>query len=307
MALPVLIDCNMNVDGAVALCLSLGAEALDVRAVVATGGLVSANQSIDNTRRILAELKPRTWPSIGRGIDAPMPRERRLNYGETGLCDITLRAASDAPPAQDGLDVYREFLATDGERCVIVVGPLSTFAAVMADISVTDRDRLKVCICGGAVWTEGNAGRYVEDNFARDPAAASAACASGLPISVAPLDVTNYIALDASNVAHLAASGYRTGELAARLLEPLIEQDSEPCTGKTHVAGAVAVASVIWPDLFLKTRMRLEIDVEGPNAGRTKPGLGGDKSLHVDLLTAVNAVDLLENMLESLCHEEFVV
>ena len=124
---------------------------------------------------------------------------------------------------------------------------------------------------------------------------------------VAPLDVTNYIALDASNTAHLAASGYRTGELAARVLEPLLEQEAEPSYGRIHIAGAVAVASVIWPDLFLKTRMRLEIDVEGPRAGQCKPGLGGDKSRYVDLLTAVNAVDLLENMLESLCHEEFVV
>ena len=53
--------------------------------------------------------------------------------------------------------------------------------------------------------------------------------------------------------------------------------------------------------------MRLEVSTKGAEAGRSKPGLGGDKSKHVDLLTAVNAVDLLENVLESLCHEEFVV
>ena len=91
------------------------------------------------------------------------------------------------------------------------------------------------------------------------------------------------------------------------MLEPLLEEDDEPAYGRTYAAGLVAVASAIWPDLFLKTRMRLDIVESGAEAGRCKPGLGGDKSKHVDLLTAVNAVDLLENILESLSHEEFVV
>lgn len=306
MALPVLIDCDLSVDGAVALCLALGAEALDIRAVVATGGIVSVDQSVDNAQRILSELKPRQMPALGRGCDASHAIDRGLDLGANGLCDAELKA-SDAPSVQSYQDVYGEFLSEKGERCIVVTGPLSTFASMIPAMQETARDGLVVCICGGAVWTKGNAGEHVEYNFGRDPAAAAATCASRLPLSIAPLDVTNYIALDASNIAHLAASGFRTGELAARVLEPLLEQEAEPSYGKTHIAGAVAVASVVWPDLFLKTRTRLEIDADGTNAGRCKPGLGGDKSLQMDLLTAVNAVDLLEDMLESLCHEEFVV
>lgn len=306
MALPVLLDSEMNVDGAVALCLALGAEALEVRAVIATGGGISSDQSLENTQRILGVLQPRNMPILGRGLDAPTAVERSIDFAANGLCDIEIASGSPATVAAHE-EVYREFLSGDGERCIVTTGALTTLASILSELSASARAKTKICVCGGAVWTKGNAGEHLEGNFARDAAAASAICTSGLAVTIAPLDVTNYIALDASNVAHLAASGYRTGEMAAQLLEPLVEQDDEPSYGKTNSAGLVAVASAIWPDLFLKTRMRLEIVAKGADAGRCKPGLGGDKSKHVDLLTAVNAVDLLENMLESLCHEEFVV
>ncbi|MCA9257088.1 MAG: nucleoside hydrolase, partial [Phycisphaerales bacterium] len=259
-----------------------------------------------NARRLLNALRPRMAPALGRGLDPPSPVERSIAFGADGLCDIELPSASE-PAIESAADVYRAFLSGDGERVIVTTGALTTLASVIPEIPADVRERLKVFVCGGAVWTKGNAGAHVEVNFARDPMAAAAVCSAGLSMTIAPLDVTNYIALDASNVAHLAASGYRTGELAARLLEPLLEEDGEPSYGKTHVSGLVTVASAIWPDLFLKTRMRLDIGEKGADAGRSRPGIGGDKSKHIDLLTAVNAVDLLENMLESLCHEEFVV
>ncbi|HPF41705.1 MAG TPA: nucleoside hydrolase [Phycisphaerae bacterium] len=306
MALPILLDAEMNVEGATALCLALGAEALEVRAIVAGGGGVSGEQSVENAKRLLGALRPRTSPALGRGLDPSSRVERSIAFGADGLSDVDLPAASE-PSVESGADVYRAFLSGDGERAIVTTGALTTLASVLPEIDAKVRERTKVFVFGGAIWTKGNAGAHAEANFARDPSAAAAVCGAGLSMTIAPLDVTNYIALDASNVAHLAASGYRTGELAARLLEPLLEEDGEPSYGRTYVPGLVTVASAIWPDLFLKTRMRLDIGEKGADAGRSRPGIGGDKSKHIDLLTAVNAVDLLENMLESLCHEEFVV
>ncbi|HWL94342.1 MAG TPA: nucleoside hydrolase, partial [Phycisphaerae bacterium] len=165
----------------------------------------------------------------------------------------------------------------------------------------------RLFVAGGAVWCRGNVTEHVEFNFHRDPRAASRVLASGLPITVVPLDVSGLVCFDESHVAHLAASGYRTGQIPAELLEHALEYDGEPAYGKTFVPAAVAVGSVLWPELFMKTRMQLQIVAEGPQAGRSKPALGGDKSKQVDLLTAVNAAEFLERALESLCHEAFVV
>jgi inosine-uridine nucleoside N-ribohydrolase len=124
---------------------------------------------------------------------------------------------------------------------------------------------------------------------------------------VAPLDVTRLICLDESHVARLAASGYRTAEVLAGLLQHPLQRDDDPAYGKCCLHNAVTVGSIIWPNLFLKTRMRLDIVTHGAEAGRCRPALGGEESAQVDLLTAVNAVDFIENLLESLCHEAFVV
>jgi inosine-uridine nucleoside N-ribohydrolase len=164
-----------------------------------------------------------------------------------------------------------------------------------------------VYVTGGAAWTQGHAGTPAEYNFRRDPAAAAAVLSTGLPITVAPLDVAKLVVLDESHVARLAASGYRTGETLARLLRYPLEQDSEPACGKTWIHAAVAAGGLVWPNLFMKTRMRLEITTSGRDAGRCRPALGGDRSKQVDLLTAVNAADFIENLLESLNHEAFVV
>ena len=119
--------------------------------------------------------------------------------------------------------------------------------------------------------------------------------------------LSRLICLDESHVARMAASGYRTGEVLAKALRHSLDSDGEPGKGKACIPDAVTAGSLLWPNLFLRTQLRLDVTTSGPQAGRTHPALGGDPSSRVDLLTAVNAADFIENLLESLCHEAFVV
>ena len=309
MAIPVLIDTDVGVDDAVALALALASEALDVRAVVGVGGSVGIDQVMTNIRRLLGALRPPHDMSIGRGLDqtAPGLSDRRDVFGSDGLGEWDHE--QDAPIEESGFQsVYREAVeSVPNELCILALGPLTNLAAVLREAPEVVDSIKHVYISGGAVWARGDVDDRREFNFYRDPAAAKTILSSGLSITVAPLDVASLVCLDQSHVAHMAASGYRTGESAAAILEYVMEQDSEPGYGKAFVPAAVAAGSMVWPDLFLKTRMRLGIATNGADAGRCEPALGGDKSQHVDLLTAVNAVDFLENMLESICHEAFIV
>ena len=309
MAIPVLIDTDVGIDDAVAISLALASDALDVRAVVGVGGSVALDQVMVNIGRLLAALSPPQMPLIGRGLDQTLPGlvDRRALFGEDGLGNWDGAEAAAIEHA-DFSEVYSQAIeAAGGELNVLAIGPMSNLAAVMTDAPDLAGSIRRVFVSGGAVWAKGDVTDVAEFNFHRDPRAAATVLSSGLPITVVPLDVTGLLCLDASHVAHMSASGYRTGEVSAQVLEYALEQDGDPAYGKSLVPAAVAAGSMIWPDLFLKTRMRLDIAVDGPNVGQSKPGLGGDKSRHVDLLTAVNAVDFLENLLESLCHEAFIV
>lgn len=308
MAVPLLIDTDMGIDDAVAACMAITSDALEVRSIVGVGGNAPVDQVVANIGRLMAATRPPDQPKIGRGLDqaAAAGPDRRARFGDDGFgnCDLP----SVPMKAIDFRQVYRETIeGAEGDLVILALGPLTNLAAFFDESPELFKSVKQIHLTGGAVWTRGNATESAEFNFHRDPSAAAKLLASGLPITVTPLDVTNLVCLDESHVAHLAASGYRTGEVLAKLLRFAIEQDDEPSYGKCHVADALTVGSLLWPDLFLKTRMRLEITTRGTHAGQSKPALGGDHRERVDLLTAVNAVDFLENLLEQLCHEAFVV
>ncbi len=309
MATPVLIDTDMGVDGAVAVSLALATEALDVRAVVGVAGCVPLNQAVSNVSRFLSELKPPVMPGVGLGLEQSGAglRDRREVYGNDGLGNWNQPVPASIAP-EHFESVYESFLKKAGDEAVIfALGPLTNIAAVIEGAPELMKKIQRLVIAGGVVWTRGNVSEHIEFNFHRDPVAASRVLSSGLPITVVPLDVTSLVCLDQSHVAHLAASGYRTGQLPAKLLEHAVEYDGEPVYGKIFLPAAVALGSFIWPGLFMKTRMELQVTPDGKEAGRARPALAHDKSKQVDLLTAVNTVDFLENMLEALCHEAFVV
>src|SRR5262245_12774485 len=65
MTRKVIIDCDPGIDDAVALCLALADPRLDVVAVTATAGTVSAEQATRNVQAIIERLDPARHPRIG--------------------------------------------------------------------------------------------------------------------------------------------------------------------------------------------------------------------------------------------------
>lgn len=309
MATPLLIDTDMGIDDAAAVCLALSSEAVDVRAIVGVGGSVDLDQVMVNIGRLLAALAPPEMPTIGRGLDQDSGGlvDRRGLLGEDGFGECGL-AAGATPDAGGFRDVYGEAIErAAGELTVLAIGPLTNLAAALTDSPRLAKSIRHVYVMGGAIRANGNVGAAAEFNFHRDPSAAATVMSSGLPLTVAPLDVAGHVAMDESHMARLAASGYRTGEVLAKMLAYPIERSEGAQRGRFQIHDAVAAAAVLWPELFMRTRMRLEIVTAGKDAGRSRPALGGDPSRQVDVLTAVNADELLENLMETLCHEAFVV
>lgn len=309
-AVPLLLDADVGVDDAAALSLALASDAFDLRAVVGVGGNVPLGSVVSNIARVLKALDPPVTPAIGKGLDQRGKGllDRRSVFGEDGLGNSDLPACDDFAP-RDYRKVYREAIeAARGELRVVATGPLTNLAALLDKSPDLVKQIRHVYVSGGAVWAKGNATDTAEFNFHRDPAAAAKLLSSGLPITLAPLDMTSMVCLDESHVARLAASGYRTGDVVARCLQYTLEHDDEPGYGKTFIHDCLALGSILWPGLFVTTRMRLDVVTEGKHAGRSVPAaLGGDKSRQINLLTAVNAMDFLESFLEALCHEAFVV
>lgn len=309
MSRPVLIDTDMGVDDAVAVSLALGAADIDVVGVVGVGGNVSASQATRNIGRLLAGVQTGHWPRVGCGLDRPGGDLQHATqvFGRDGLGEIDLPVPADFA-ADDYLEVYEESIEAHGDSLVVLaLGPLTNLAAALRERPVLLTRVGQIVVMGGAVWCPGNATAHAEFNFYRDVEAAAAVLASGLPITVVPLDVTRQVAIDESHVAHLSRSGTRGGELLAQMIRFPIGRERQGPPGTFLVHDAVAAGVLLWPELFMRSKMALEMVVSGEQAGRCKPMVAKDKRRQLAVVISVNVVDFLENLLEQLCQEKFVV
>lgn len=309
MPTPVLIDTDMGVDDAVALALAIAAGELQVVGLASVGGNVPLDQATGNMARVLAGLKVTSWPPTARGLDHDRPELLRATnvFGADGLGETGLPMPADYAPG-DFTSLYEQCIAAHGAALTIIaIGPLTNLAALLRSRPGLLHKAGRIVIMGGAVWCPGNVTPHAEFNFYRDPQAAAEVLAAGLPVTLVPLDITRQVAMDESHVAHLSRSSRGPGELLARMIRYLLDHATEALPGKFLVHDAVAVGALLWPELFMRSRMGLEVVTSGAQAGRTRPVVAKDKSRQLSVVISVNVTDLLEKLLECLCHEEFIV
>ncbi len=310
MSRPILIDTDMGVDDALAIALALGSDEIELVGLVSVGGNVSLDQATRNIGRLLAAMTPKTRPMVARGLDqtAPGLRDASHVFGTDGLGGVDLPVPADFAPGSF-LDVYEELAARHGHSLTVVaIGPLTNLAALLRDRPDVLAKVGQVIVMGGAIWCPGNITRWAEFNFHRDPAAAATVLSAGLPLTIVPLDVTRQVAMDESHMAQLSRGGTRAGDLLARMMRMPIERKTETSSpGSFLVHDAVAIGVLLWPQLFMRSKMGLEVITSGEQAGRAKPVVAKDKTRQLGVVISVNVGEFLENTVEQLCQQKFVV
>lgn len=268
----IIIDTDPGVDDALALLLAAGSPELEVLAVTTVGGNVTLDHATENAQRIL----PIAWsgrpePPLYRGA-AGGEATAEYVHGADGLGGVSLHrdeaGALRYPP--EGVlasgaahDAILSLVATrPGEITLVTLGPLTNVAAALQHDPETMRRVREVVIMGGAFREPGNTGPVAEFNIFVDPEAAQIVCDSGLPLRWIPIDVTHQCLLRPEQLDALPDSprarfaraiagfymdyhytGY--GEYACFLHDP------------------VAVAAVIWPELFRTEPLRVDVECYG--------------------------------------------
>ncbi len=309
MPIPVLIDTDMGVDDAVAVALAMACPELEVVGLVSVGGNVNLDRATNNVGRLLRVLSPAKLPLVGRGLDQDDPSllDAGHVHGSDGLGELDLPEPVGFS-TQPYADVYEQLIKEHGsELAVVAIGPLTNLAGLLHERPGLLAGMGRVVIMGGAVWCAGNITTDAEFNFYRDPQAAAAVLAAGLPTTLVSLDVTTQVVMDELHVSHLASSRSASAQVLARMIEFPLRKSSDGGGGRFQVHDAVAVAALVWPGLFLRSKMGLQVTLSGPKAGMTRPVMSRDKSRQTTLVISVQVTDFLENLLERLCGEKFVV
>ncbi|MBA3416064.1 MAG: nucleoside hydrolase [Chloroflexia bacterium] len=242
----VVLDVDVGIDDA-AMMLFLAAEpGVEIVAVGSTHGNCTAAQAATNALRVLevVGLGAARVP-VAPGAESPLadPHRAAHVHGHDGLADLGLPPPRGAPGGESAVDqLLRLSRQQPGQLDLLAVGAMTNLAAALArDPDVLRRFRRVVVLAAYARAPRPGDPVTVDANTAADPAAAEALFASGSPLTVVPVDTTNFSVLDDDHIRRLREAAtpqarfawailpfyfdfYRTvlGRWTARMHDPLV-------------------------------------------------------------------------------------
>lgn len=205
----VVIDTDPGVDDALALILALQSPELKVEAITTVSGNVPVEQATKNVLRVLNLLNPKPRPLVAKGAARPLrkpPITATAVFGADGLGELDRFKNPDGSPRYPEPEVPQDLPMAHkailelldrypGELTLITLGPLTNLAQALLENREGVKTLREVVIMGGAIGVPGNITPAAEFNIHVDPHAAQIVFASGLPITLVPLDVTERVTL----------------------------------------------------------------------------------------------------------------
>jgi len=266
----IIIDTDPGQDDAVAMLLALASpDEIEVVAIVAVAGNVSLDKTAANARRIV-ELAGRAEVPVYAGSARPIMRELTTAehvHGKTGLDGYTLPEPTTPLADGHGVDFLVDTLLAEppGTVTLCTLGPLTNVALALIKAPEIAPRVGEIVMMGGAYFEVGNITPSAEFNIYVDPHAADVVMRSGIPITMAPLDVTHRVLTTAARRAAIAAIGNRVGEAVAGFLSFSERFDLE----KYGSVGAplhdpCVIAWLLNPELFTGRTVNVTVETASP-------------------------------------------
>ena len=290
----------MGIDDAMALLYLVQHDEVDVQAVTVTGtGLAHLEPGTSNALDLLALAGAGDVP-VARGTELPLagnvatfPEDWRLDADQ--LMGVELPSSSREASPLPADELILSILQGAPEKVTLVVlGPLTNVArALQRDPEAAARIE-RIYIMGGAVDVPGNLqGAGITDNTVAewniyiDPEAAALVFATGIPITLVPLDATNQVPIDQAFYERISARHETPAADFVHGVITVLEQRGFLGSGyyfwdplAAVIASSADVATIVSRPLSIVT-------AEGPERGWTRPDPSGRP---VDVATTVDPV-----------------
>lgn len=271
---PVIIDTDPGIDDAVALAIALFADELDVRLVTTVAGNVGLGHTTDNALKLLGFFGRRV--PVAAGAAEPLIREfvdasdvhgaSGMDGWEFGEPDRSLLLGSNAVDA-----MRATLLASEEPVTVVALAPLTNVALTLKAYPEVKSHIERIVLMGGTA-SRGNRGVLSEFNVATDPEAADIVFASGVPITMAGLDVGRAAPLRQEDSERIRREG-PVGEMLYALFSHY--RSGSLRTGLT-MYDAHALAVLLCPDMYELVDTYVGVELAGSmTAGCTLVDLAG--------------------------------
>jgi pyrimidine-specific ribonucleoside hydrolase len=263
--IPIIIDCDPGHDDTIALALACASEKLDLRAVTVVAGNQTLAKTLRNAKKVLNFIGKR--PPLAAGADKPLLRELRTApefHGESGLDgpDIPDPADYNEEPLP-AWDLTRRILMESPEPVTLVpTGPLTNIGILFTAYPEVKRNIAGISLMGGSLFAGGNRTGAAEFNILVDPEAAAIVFASGVPITMCGLDVTNKAFLLPEEVETLRKTG-RIGRFLAELVTFYFGTYRKQGFKGAALHDPCAVLALTAPELFQTRSLHVDIETTG--------------------------------------------
>ena len=262
----IIIDTDPGQDDAVAILLALASpDELDVLGVTAVAGNVPLSLTARNAR-IVCELAGRPDMPVFAGCDAPLKRPlvtAEHVHGKTGLDGPTLPEPTMPLAEGHAVDFLVETLMREepGTVTLCPLGPLTNIAAALMKEPAIAGRIAEIGLMGGAYFEVGNITPAAEFNIYVDPEAAAVVFASGVPITVASLDITHKALVTKPRNDDLRALGTPVGQAVAEMTDFFERFDKEKYGSEgAPLHDPCVIAYLLKPDLFTGRHINVEIE-----------------------------------------------
>lgn len=267
-----IIDADPGIGDALAILVALLDPDIDLLAVTAVAGCVSAKDATRNLHGILAQVDPEKLPRVGSAIESPghdhlvssLDLLAKLN-GPGGLGDwefpiAELHRAHESPKVLT--DLVKQY---PNSVTLLTLGPLTNVAAAIERMPEFMQMLGGLVCLGGAINVGGDASPVAEQNIFRDPEAARRVLRSAATKTLIPLDVTDKVELTIDQFERAVAESNTKSTQFLKQLMPYAFKAYHHCLGMEGLQPreVVALAAITRPNLFHIQPMSIDVELEG--------------------------------------------
>lgn len=263
----IIIDCDPGHDDAIALILALASPELKVEAVTTCAGNQTPDKTLRNALRILTLLERQDIPVAGGALQ-PLLRELIIAdnvHGESGLDGPSLPDPDFAPQAENAVELMARILrASPHPVTIVATGPLTNVALLLAGHGALMAKIERIVIMGGAVML-GNWTPAAEFNIFVDPEAAERVFKSGIPLTMAGLDVTHQAQVMDEDIDRIRQLNNPVADVVAGLLDFFMLYHRQERWGfqGAPLHDPCTIAWLLAPELFTSIERWVGIETRG--------------------------------------------
>lgn len=262
--IPVILDGDPGHDDAIAWTLARTSPMLDIRAVTSCCGNQTIEKTTYNALRVCTLIGLNV--PVARGCPRPLleePMNAPSVHGESGLDGPALPEPAFAPEEMNAVELMAKVLRESDEPVTIVAtGPQTNVAALLLAHPELKSKIARISLMGGGI-AYGNWTPAAEFNILVDPEAAKIVFESGLPITMAGLDVTEKALILPEDFTRIAALGNPVADIVAKWLEFFYIFHKNIGYDGAPMHDPCAVMALIHPEIFDIRPMYVQIETEG--------------------------------------------